>query len=368
MGIWVLFALMTGAAVVAVLWPLARRPVTVSDDGIDAKFYRDQIAEIERDRGRGLLSPAEADAAKVEAGRRLLRASAIGVPSNEVMGEPALRRRRAASAVALSVVPLLALAVYGAFGSPQLPAQPLSARLKDDPRQLDVAAAVARVEAHLAAHPEDGRGWEVVAPVYLRSGRVDDAAKAYEAAIRLLGESAPRLTNYGEVLVAAKDGIVSIDARKAFERALQIDSSAAKASFYLARAAEQDGDHAKARAHYADILSRAPADAPWTALVRERMASLPAADAAQALVSLPAEDRQTAIRGMVDGLAARLEGGGGTPDEWSRLVRSYAVLGERDKAKSALDKARQALAATGPQASLDTLARELRLEPGEPKR
>ena len=35
---------------------------------------------------------------------------------------------------------------------------------------------------------------------------------------------------------------------------------------------------------------------------------------------------------------------GGTSDEWSRLIRSYVVLGERQKAATALDKARRSLA------------------------
>ena len=72
-----------------------------------------------------------------------------------------------------------------------------------------------RIEGHLAANPEDGRGWEVVAPVYLRAGRIDDAVKAYDRALRLLGESAARLSNYGEALVTRSDGAVSAEARAA---------------------------------------------------------------------------------------------------------------------------------------------------------
>ena len=366
MAIWVIFALMTGAAVLAVLWPLSRHPAGPAEERVETKFYRDQIAEIERDAERGLLSPPEAEAARAEAGRRLLRATAARVADGDAMGEPALRRRRAVSAIALSVVPLIALAVYGAYGSPQLPAQPLSARLNAEPERIDLAAAVARIEAHLAARPDDGRGWEVVAPVYMRTGRFEDAAKAYAAALRLLGETAPRLTDYGEALVGAKDGVVPADARGAFEKALALEPATPKASFYLAQAAEQDGDPQKAHGYYAGLIARSPADAPWLPLVRERMAKLPGGTGAEAVAALPAQDRQAAIRGMVEGLAARLEANGGSPGEWSRLVRSYAVLGEREKAKSALDKARQVVAEnTAQRQSLEALARELRLDEAE---
>ena len=128
MAIWIVFAVMGAAAVMAVLWPCRVGPAVEAGGDPETRFYREQLAEIERDIGRGLLSENEAEAARAEAARRLLRARPSSVPG-DVFGEPALRRRRAASAIALSTVPL-ALAVYGAYGSPQLPAQPLAARLQ----------------------------------------------------------------------------------------------------------------------------------------------------------------------------------------------------------------------------------------------
>jgi cytochrome c-type biogenesis protein CcmH len=362
MAIWMIFALMAGAALMAVLWPLSRRPPTADSPDQDTRFYNDQLAEIERDLGRGLISVAEAEAARTEAARRLLRASQTGAAAADAFGEPALRRRRAASAIALSTVPLLALAIYGAYGSPHLSSQPLGARVQSDPQQLDFASAVARIEAHLAQQPADGRGWEVIAPVYLRSGRIEDAVKAYGNAMRLLGEDASRLSNYGEALVAAGEGVVSVEARQAFDRALQHDPALPKPRFYLARAAEQDGDREAARSHYDAILSSSAADAPWVPLVTESLARLSTEGAAMAVASASADGRRAAIRGMVEGLAQRLAASGGTAEEWGRLVRSYAVLGERDKASATLKSARAALvqdeAGLG---RLEALAQELAL-------
>jgi cytochrome c-type biogenesis protein CcmH len=362
MAIWIIFALMAGAAIMAVLWPLSRKPAGWVGSDPDAQFYNEQLAEVERDLGRGLISVAEAESARTEAARRLLRASQASHGAADVFCEPALRRRRAASAIALSAVPLLALAIYGAYGSPHLPAQPLSARLKSDPQQLDLATAVARIETHLAQQPNDGRGWEVIAPVYLRSGRFEDAVKAYGNAVRLLGDDATRLSNYGEALVAASEGVVSAEARQAFDKALQHDATLAKARYYLARAAEQDGDRDMARWHYGAILSSSPPDAPWVPLVNEQLAKLEDKGAAATVASLPQEDRQAAIKGMVEGLAQRLAASGGTAEEWARLVRSYAVLGERDKASASLRNARQALAQDeAGLGRLDAVAQELAL-------
>lgn len=362
MLIWVIMALMTGAAVLAVLWPLSRSSRAEAGEGEAARrFYRDQIAEIDRDEARGLVGTAEAEAARAEAGRRLLRSQAEAAREQpSPIGEPALRRRRAASALALSTVPLLAVAVYGGFGSPALPAQPLSARLEADPKQLEFADAVARVERHLTQHPEDGRGWEVIAPVYLRAGRADDAAKAYQAAIRHLGESAPRLANLGEALVVASDGVVGAEARTAFERALALDAGSVKPRYYLAQAAEQDGDLDGARTRLTELVAASPPGAPWIEPVREKLAKLGGQGAA-AVASLPRENRNEAIRAMVAGLAARLETQGGTPDEWARLVRSYLVLGEREKATQAMEAARRSLgsATAEAKAPLEALARDV---------
>jgi cytochrome c-type biogenesis protein CcmH len=366
MAIWFIFALMTGTAVTAVLWPLSRRPIAKAADP-DTQFYREQLAEIDRDVERGLLSPAEAEAARAEAARRLLRVGSVAQSLSDVMDEPALRRRRAVSAIALSTIPLLALAVYGAYGSPHLPGQPLAARLQSDQQGFDFAAAVMRIESHLAQNPDDGRGWEVIAPVYLSGGRIEDAVRAYGNVLRLLGENPTRLANYGQTLVTAADGVVPAEARAAFERALALEASNPKALFFMAQAAEQDGDRERARSYYAAILSSSPADAPWVKLVRGELARLGGETAVAAMASLPANEQQAAIKSMVEGLAERLDANGGTAEEWARLVRSYTVLGDRDKASASLGKARLALAkdqeALG---RLDAIAHELAINEARP--
>lgn len=380
MTIWIIFALMTGAAVLAALLPLSRRKHVEAASAAEGErlFYEDQLAEVERDHARGLISAEEMRAAKAEAARRLIRSTAQERDPEETVDEPALRRRRAASAVALSSVPLLALAVYGAYGSPHLPAQPLSARLEQtiDPRNLDITEAVARIEAHLAQDPDDGRGWDVIGPVYMRQGRFQDAAAAFANAVRLLGEEPARLANLGEALVNAEAGVVKANARQAFERALALDANHPKARFYLAQAAEQEGDTAAARAAYEEIARRSPANAPWMGLVNERLAAVggspaaplapfaaaPGSETGAALAALPEADRLAAIGGMVEGLAMRLKEDGGTAEEWVRLLRSYAVMGDREKAQAAFADARTALAQDAAAlATLDAAAAEMGL-------
>ncbi|WP_134497674.1 c-type cytochrome biogenesis protein CcmI [Microvirga pakistanensis] len=367
MVIWIILLLMTAAAVMAVLWPLSRhRAITAEQLDPDTQFYREQIAEIERDRERGVLQASEAEAARTEAARRLLRATGMTANAFTNLGEPALRRRRAASTLALSAIPIIALALYGAYGSPHLLTHPPKEQAQAQGERLDLLAAVSQIETHLAQNPQDGRGWEVVAPVYLRMGRVEDAVKAYEAAVRSLGPSADRLSNWAEVMVLAKDGLVSSEAQKIFEQAVKLDKSSPKARYYLAVAAEQDGQMDKAKQAYSELLAESPEGAPWANVVRQRLAGLG--------VEPPVAEQDNApqigagdIARMVSGLAERLETQGGSPDEWARLIRSYAVLGQRDKAKATAERARQALAQDeAGLKTVDAMARELKLTDAEP--
>jgi cytochrome c-type biogenesis protein CcmH len=367
MLIWITFAAMTGAAVFALLWPLGRgRTLAFTDAADAASLYRDQIAEIDRDLGRRLIGPQEADAARAEAGRRLLRAAGDEAgPAAET--ESSLRRRRASSALALSCVPLLALVVYGAYGSPAQPDLPLAARLKASPEQQDFSVALARIESYLAANPTDARGWAVIAPVYLRQGRAEDAARAFGNAVRFGEPDAELLAGQGEAQVLAAGGVVTADARETLSKAVARDPKNARARYFLAIGKEQDGDNAGAAQALRALVADAPGEAGWLAMVRDRLALLEGDASRGAIAALPPQDQQAAIRGMVEGLAARLAQGGGSLDEWMRLIRSQTVLGNREEAKAALATARQRLAGdptTPPQ--LDSLAAELGLKAASP--
>ncbi len=117
--------------------------------------------------------------------------------------------------VVATLVPLLALGLYLLYGSPRLPDQPLALRLEDPSNSQNLEALVARVEARLREHPEEGEGWDVIAPVYMGWQRYQDAADAYGEAIRLLGPTAKRLSGQGQALVLANNGVVSEEARGA---------------------------------------------------------------------------------------------------------------------------------------------------------
>ncbi len=348
--LWLIFTLMTAAAIFAVLWPLSRR-AGQSFAGTEIAVYRDQLAEIERDRTSGLIGASEADAARTEVSRRLLAAAGADNEASATTEMPPLWRRRAVALVALIALPAGAAGLYLAIGSPHLSGQLVAARPNVPLEQRSIDNLVAQVESHLERNPEDGRGWEVLAPVYLRLGRFDDAVKARRNALRLLGASALREADLGEALTAAAGGIVTADAKVAFERAAAIDPGDIRIAFYQGLAAEQDGKKADAARIWSELLARAPADAPYRELIAASLARVdpkreapgPTAEDMAAAQNLSPEQRTAMVRGMVERLAERLKSDGSDLDGWRRLVRAYMVLGEADNAKSAVAAARKAL-------------------------
>ena len=367
MILWILFALMTAAAILAVLWPLGRGPRRLRG-GSDVLVYKDQLQEIDRDRAAGLIGEAEAEAARLEVSRRLLSAADADEPAAPEKAAKAQAwglRRRAATAAALIILPLGPPSLYLALGSPNLPGQSAFARDKPPHGLESIAALVGQVEAHLAQDPKDGRGWELLAPVYLRLGRFDDAVEARRKALALNGETAERRADLGEALADAADGVVTARAKSEFERAVALDPHEAKARYFLGLAAEQDGNVDEAKAIWHSIIAEAPPDAPYVEFVGQALARVggksdsppgrssvvaaapeagPTAKDVEAAGNMTAGERGDMIRGMVGRLADRLHQDGTDVDGWLRLVRAYVVLGEVDKAKGAVDDAKRALA------------------------
>jgi len=368
--IWLIFALLTGAAVMAVLAPLAMRGQAENESAADVAFFEEQIVEIERERAEGRLDAADAEAAKTEAARRLLRAEAA--PKSRVVASRKLAL--AAALAAIVAIPAIALTLYARLGNSDMPDMPLTARLESAPDRQDLAGAVARIEQHLREHPEDGRGYEVIAPYLLRTGRGEEAVRAYSEALRLLGATAARHAALGEARVVLAQGVVTPEARKDFEAALALDPAAPEARYYLGVAAAQAGDKDKAIEIFSKMIADAPADAAYLKAVNAQLAILrgeasapavasgPSSEQGKAIAAMPADQRQAMIRSMVDRLASRLETKGDDVEGWLKLIRAYSVLAETEKAKQAVTDARKALASKqGDVARIEALAKELNI-------
>jgi cytochrome c-type biogenesis protein CcmH len=383
MLLWIAFALLTAAVLGAVVAPLARtarqdEPEPAAEAGTLA-VYRHQLEEVEAERARGMLEGAEAEAAKLEISRRLLASAARSEAAGPAHDPPRaqLQSRHATIALATAlIVPVLALALYLTHGSPGLPSSPFAARTDPAIDQTTLVKLIAQVEARLREHPDQGKGWEAVAPVYLKVGRFRDAANAYANAARLNGETVALLAGRAEATVLASDGIVTEEARTAYEKILELEPKRMEPRFWLAMAKEQDGRLADALADYQALLAEAPAGAGYRSPLNMRIAELSGRLAAikggapagptdadmAAAAKLTPEQRAEMIAQMVQGLAQRLKANGRDLAGWLRLVNAYAVLDRKDDARAALAEARRNFAGdAGALAELTRLATSLRI-------
>ncbi len=359
MELWIIFAALTALALAALLWPLLRDGG--GEGGGDVAVYADQLKELEAELARGQIEEREAEAARIEISRRLLAADERKQAEKRARRAPGRGRLAEARILmgAAIAVPALSLALYLSFGSPGLHDAPHAERMRAadsaETTPDGIARLVAQVEERLRAHPEDGLGWDVIAPVYARLGRFQDAAHAYRRANALLGETAGRLEGYGEARALADNGVVGENARKAFEGALKHDPDRPKSRFWLGVALEQDGRIAEAVAAWRALIANADERTPWRPFVEEQIAEAeaklgkqpqaakpkePGPEEVAAAARMSADQRNAMINDMVEGLAGRLARNGNDLQGWLRLTRSYMVLGRRQQAREALETAR----------------------------
>lgn len=367
MEIWFIIAALSLVTVATLFWGGRRMAGATQTDSAEAQvaIYKDQLAEIETDLARGMIEPVEAEAHRTEVARRLLAASGTKE------GPQGAGRRRFVLVPAL-LVPLLAFAVYARIGAPALPDMPQAERLASAEKNNDLEALVYKVEKHLAKNPDDATGWEVVLPTYQAMGRFNDAAQAYRRLIAIKGPTAELYANLSEMLMFAGNGLMPAEGAAAAREALKLDPQHSKARYYEALSLHQEGKNAEALARFEALFADAPADAPWREAVVKQIAEVkagkaqpsgPTQEQVEAAGSMSAGDQQAMIRGMVDGLAAKLEADPKNLEGWLRLIRARMVLKEPDIAKSSLDKARAIFDGDqGALGQLAALAKELDLK------
>lgn len=361
---WIAVAVLVAAVTYAVTRPLMQDGAVLQDaSDADLAVYRDQLVEIDADAARGVVSESEAESAKAEVARRVLRQSERKASERKSNSTPA-KFTSFVKPVYLAttlMLPLASVALYVSFGAPGQPGQPLSARVAAKVDGSNADDLVAKVEARLREHPEDGKGWEVIAPVYMAQRRFVDAASAYASAIKILGETPPRLMGFAEARIRAENGLVPDDARKALQTLIAADPKRNDARIWLALAKEQDGKSAEAAADYRALIADAPESAPWRAALQERLSRIEAPGSAGAPGSQPAakgptpaevaaaeamspEERAAMINRMVTGLAERLKTDAKDKDGWLKLIRAYQMLGQKDDAVKAVASAKAGLA------------------------
>lgn len=392
MTFWILSISLSLAAAAAIAAALLRRTGGAAGNP-DIGIYRDQLAEVDRDLARGLISEQEAERLRTEVARRILAADRTG-PSS--VGEAPGRLSRAAALVVLATVVGGALGLYTRLGAPGYDDQPLSKRIAEAeerrltrPSQAEIEAMAAQTAAPrpqvdpdflelmeklrrtLEDRPDDLRGYRLLARNEAALGNHAAAARAQEHILTLLDEPAARdYSDLAEYYVSAAAGYVSPEAEAAILAALQRDETDPRARYFAGLLYIQIGRADVAFRFWRGLLEEGPESAPWMAPIRAEISALaamagvdytppppraapaspatggPTAEDMAAAAEMSPEDRVAMIQGMVEGLSERLAIEGGTAPEWAQLIRALGVLGQTARAEAIWAEAQQVFGAS----------------------
>jgi cytochrome c-type biogenesis protein CcmH len=345
---WLIAALLTGLVAAALVpslagWITPRR----GRQAAALAVYRAQLSDLMRDEERGVLSEKEAAALKAEIERRMLKIA--GKPEAEARF---WRARPAVLAPAVLVLPVAAIGLYFLLGQPGLRGHPHAelaavSAAPNDAQSTEIANLVAQLEQRMAEHPQDPVGWRLLGHAQGGLGRWPDSAASYARAVAAGAHDAATLAEWGEALVFASGGTVSPPAEEVFRRALAAEPKEPRARYYEGLAKLQRGDAKGAVALWRELAAQAPADAPWAVFIQDRIRlaeqmaepSGPSEEDVAAASQMSPEEREVAIRAMVDRLASRLEREPTDLEGWLKLARAYDVLGEPARSRGALERA-----------------------------
>lgn len=366
MILWILLTLMVAVAVAGLTVPLVRRAETRPGRGTTLGVLKEQLRDLDT---QGAANP-ETEGLRTEVKRRILAEGREEAAPSKPLADKTLLRLALGLA---AVVALAATGLYAAMGRPDLADGAPTAAASPE----DVTALIAQLETRMAQSPGDPEGWRMLGWSYHQTGRFTEAATAYGRAAALDPGNSEYLSAQGESLVQAAGGTVTPAALGVFNAALAADPADPRARYFAAVHKDQNGDPKGAMDDWIALLNDAPAGAPWAAEVREfvqriaaergldisgRLSAAPGPTPEQmaAAQAMPQADQQAMIRGMVEGLDAKLRANPADADGWVRLMRARMVLGEADKASAAYRDARKAFTNDARQlAALQQAARAL---------
>lgn len=255
-------------AAVAVTLLLLLRPLiwrraaagAASHRQLNAAIYRDQFAELERDRAEGTLAEEDYRQARAELQRRVLEDGQDG----EAVAAAAPAPKKTLAAIALAV-PVAAIALYLLLGNPAglNPPEPqhrFSAQ--------EIENMVAGLAAKLEKEPGNLQGWTMLARSYRAMGRLPEAEKAFERAEKFIANDAQLLADYADVAAANAHGDFKGKPTRLIEQALKVDPDNLQALWLAGSAAFAREDFAPAVAHWERLVAQLPPDSEDAQMLR----------------------------------------------------------------------------------------------------
>src|SRR5665213_728139 len=354
--IWLVFVLLCGAAAAGVSFPLLRRNTPDLAPSPQTAVYQDQLEEVDRDLNSGSINAPEAQAAKSEINRRLEIASRDALPSRPLNSF----WRRATLIVVAALLIAGGVGLYGFIFSPNMPSGATPAQQAQAPFSVD--AMIAQIKARLKQKPDDVEGWRLLGLANFTQKRWPESVYAYSKAVELAPDNLDLRSTLAEAEIGAAQGKVTPEAQSQVDAVLAKNPKDLRTLFYDGLGHEQAGDKQGALDRWTNLLAIAPADVPWRADMSQHVADLAKAlgKDVPAVATAPNSGQQAMIEAMVQKQADSLKANPMDLEGWQRLIRSFMVLKSPEKAKAALQSAKQAFDSDqGSLAKLQAIADEL---------
>lgn len=160
----------------------------------------------------------------------------------------------------------------GQPGAPQAPVE--NARLADQ--------TLIKQRQEMGSAFGQGQSWLILADALTRQGQYGAASDVLRNAVAKTPQDANLWVALGNALVGHTQGIITPAAQFAFQKAADIAPDHPGPPFFMGLALAQTGRLAEARALWAQLLERSPADAPYRADLQERIGRIESMIAEQA--------------------------------------------------------------------------------------
>jgi cytochrome c-type biogenesis protein CcmH len=231
-------------------WWRKQRTGTGTRRALNAAIYRDQLAEIEKDRASGELNELDYQEAGAEQRRLLDDAEEADV----TLATSAHPKRTLLALIV--VLPLAAASLYWWLGNPA-GMDPMARR---DFTQSDIEDMVAGLAAKLEKEPGNHQGWVMLARSYKAMGRYDEAERAFEKAMPLVEKHPQLLGAYADLLASKAGGNLEGKPEQLIAQALRLDPDDLQSIWLAGTAAFNRRDFATAIRHWEHGLKQLPPD------------------------------------------------------------------------------------------------------------
>ena len=273
---------------VVFLWFLLRerKPMTqASQANANAKVYRDQILDLDREHDSGHISDEEWQQSRDELSLRLLE-------DTSAVDDPAAKTEKPAiwTAVVLAVaLPLGSMGMYMWVGQPEA-LNPLALKTPDQVDPKDLTKMAQTLAEKLQDKPDNLQGWVMLGRTYRTLENFDAALRAYDSALKLSDDDDLKLERI-EVIAMQRQGQFEGEPWNVIREVLQRDPQHFGALLTAGSASYAEGKFADALKYWEQARKPLDANNPdlaglesAIATVRERL-GMPPAKAAPAVTS-----------------------------------------------------------------------------------